>query len=558
MPRDNIILKFLGVPFFMKRMKSIIAILLCIATLTTFTACGGNSDISGKVLTMSSGGLEGSYDPAGEAAGSFVEFAKLCLDPLVSFDDKGTLILEAAESYETNDNQTVWTFHLRENGKWSDGSAVIADDFINTIHRALYPDSGSMYSSELYILTGAAESQPKEGETFDPAKLDAVGAKAIDDSTLEFTLTKPCVYFLKLLTLPVFEPSKAGVATRENATWYNDPKTHLTNGPFYLSEFKPEQQIVLKKNTYYHQADKVNFDTVVLKTITDVMASAAAYATGEVDVASGLLDTVINEYEGKPDLTYWNMQTTVFMQFNLQKAPVMQDVRVREAIALALNRQNICTVVGSNLKPSFNYVAKEMVSNSSDKKFSEEVPQLFNEDADRAKQLLADAGYPGGVGFPELTYTYASSTTGSDVAVAIQAQLKDTLGINMKLQSVETGVYYPMRRSGDFEILRNSWTADYTDPINYLAQFVTGAGFASSTTISDADYDRLVEQSNIETDPVKRNQLLHDAERLLVSEKFYIIPVYTSVYVGLRNPKISGVTKNDRDEAMYRFADKAE
>ena len=502
-------------------------------------------------LTLQINAMEGTLDPAGGAAGTFANFAPLCVDPLISFNDKGEIVYEAAESYDVNDEQTVWTFYLRENGMWSDGSPVLAEDFINTIHRALLPGSSSYYTSELYVLEGAKEARDNDASA---AALAAVGAKALDSRTLQFTMPSPCPYFLKLLSLPVYSPSKAGAATAENPNWYMEPETHPGNGAFHMTRYVQDEIIVMDKNPYYHQADKVELETIELLVISDDMAAVAAYETGEVDTASGLLDTVITQYEGKPDLYYWNMQSSMFMQISLNNAPVMRDPRVRRAFALGIQREDLCTVVGRDIQPSYSYVAKAMLSNSSNQKFSEERPQLFTEDIELARALLAEAGYPGGAGFPELSYKYPNSGNNSDVAIALQAQLKDNLGISIKLEGMEMGVYFAARRSGDYELIRNSWTADYSDPVNYLAQFVSDGGFASAAGISNSLYDELVERSNTETDPHKRNELLHEAEYELIADQFYLIPLYAQVYVGLRNPNISGIEKNDRDESLFRFA----
>lgn len=145
----------------------------------------------------------------------WTEYAKLCTDGLVSYDSDGSLIYESAESYEISDDNLVWTFHLREEAKWSDGSAVTAADFVNTIQRALDPNNGNaIYANMLYNIAGAEEYNTGDGS------LDDVMAVAVDDYTLQFTLDQPCSYFLKMMSMPVFCPSKTGLATNDNESWY--------------------------------------------------------------------------------------------------------------------------------------------------------------------------------------------------------------------------------------------------------------------------------------------------------------------------------------------------
>ncbi|MDR0839210.1 MAG: peptide ABC transporter substrate-binding protein [Oscillospiraceae bacterium] len=567
----------------MKKLKRIIALLLCAATVLAFAACGKTTengpagsttapaDSGGaggtpsgeapaaekKIIRIRDTGMLGSLDPAGDASGMYTSFAMYGLCYLVNFNDLGEMTYEAAESYETNADQTVWTFHLRPEGKWSDGSPVIADDFINTLRNTLTPGSGSAHMTELFVIKGARETQPAEGQEFDPSTLDNLGVKAIDDFTLEFTLNAPCPYFLKLTTVFTFAPSKSGVATRENKTWYTNPDTYLCNGPYYLAEFVQDERYVLKKNQYFYDADKVKIDTIEFIVIPDSMAAAAAYETGELDYASSLLDTSFQQYAGMPDLVGWTVPTTVFLQYNFEKAPAFNDIRVREAVSLAINRQDVCTSLGDGFTPNYNFVAPSMSSNddTSGKVWVDERPQLFSEDLEKAKQLLADAGYPNGEGFPVYTYVYRNSTSSPDVAVALQAQLKANLGINIELQGVEIGVFYAMRRDADYELLGNSWTAVTMEPITFLEVFMTGGGFASNAHISDATYDELVKKSNIELVPATRNAQMHDADKYLVAEQFYIAPILTQEIFSLRNPKITGVEKTANGSSCFRFAD---
>jgi oligopeptide transport system substrate-binding protein len=537
-------------------MKTMGLLLMSAALVLTAAACGAGAGPEGaetrsgvlkKSITMKGGAMEGSLDPAGVAISSYVEYAKLCIDPLVSFDSQGTLIYEATESHTVNEDQTIWTFRLRADGKWSDGSPVVAADFLNTIRRCLAPDGQSIYADQLYVIRGAQEAHE------DPALLDSIGVSVPDEYTLEFTLKQPCAYFLKLLTLPVFAPSKEGLAMNSDPAWYTNPATSLGNGAFYMTEYVQDERYVLAKNPHYHSADRVKIDEVVVRTITDSTAAVAAYKSGEVDVASGLPAYILDEYKEKEDLYIWNMQTTKFILPNLNVAP-LDDVRVRQAIALGIDRASVCAAVGSDYIPTTSFVAKSMISNASDKPFSEEKAPLFTEDVALARQLLAEAGYPGGEGFPTLTYSYPNTETDSDLAQAIQAQLKDNLGVNLELNGMEMQVFSSERRAGNFTLSRHSWTADYTDPINYLSLYTSYSG-NNDNGVNDAEFDRLVEASNLAMEPAARNELLHEAEARLVANQFYVIPVNTQIYVGLRNPKITGVTVNDRGEGMYRFAD---
>ena len=203
----------------MKSVRKILAVLLVLALAIAPMTCA-SAEGAEKVLNIATFSGAGDLDPAGIAIDMWTEYCKMCVDPLIRFDADGNVVYEAAESYEVSEDGLVWTFHLRENGKWSDGSPVTAADFINTIQRALNPDNGmSIYASVLYPIVGAQEARSGEGS------LDDVAAVALDDYTLQFTLKAPCTYFTSLLTVGPFYPSKVGLATLEDPSWWKNPET---------------------------------------------------------------------------------------------------------------------------------------------------------------------------------------------------------------------------------------------------------------------------------------------------------------------------------------------
>lgn len=525
--------------------RRILALLLAVVMVLSISATAFADGENTLLVATVSG--DGDLDPAGIAIDMWTEYAKLCVDPLIRFNEDGSVIYEAAESYDVSEDECVWTFHLRENGKWSDGSAVTAADFINTIERALNPENGmSIYASVLYPIVNAEAM--RKGE----CGIEDVGVVAVDDYTLQMTLSAPCSYFTSLLTVGPFYPSKAGVATLENSGWWKNPETSLGNGAFYMTEFAEGEYYVVEKNPNYWNADAVSIDTIKVYFIFDQQALLAAYQTGEVDVATGLPDYIGDAYAGSDELFIWNMLTSKFILPNLEVEP-LNDVKVREAIALGLNRAEACMYIGADYIPSTSYVAEFMLSNCSSEYFSKEREPLFTEDVARAQELLAEAGYPNGEGFPTLTYTYPNSDKDALLAQAIQAQLKANLGINVELNAVESGVYSSVRAEGSYDLIRHSWTADFNDPINYLDLYTSYSG-GNYNHVNNADFDAAIEASNATTDQVARNDALHEAEKILVADNFYVIPMVTQVYICLWNPRLNNVAINEKGEPMYRYA----
>ena len=535
--------------------KKITAALLTLTLLSTGALSGCvtadpavTAGEEGKGITVAISSDTGTMDPAGSIALTYLAYSVTALDELLTFDEKGEIEYRAAESYEVNDDSTVWTFHLREYALWSDGSPVTSADFINTITRALDPASGSGYANYLFPIENAEAIYNGE------ADMTSLGVETPDDSTLVFHLAEPCVYFLDLLRLPVYTPSCSEYADSVDSGWYRDPETSLSNGPFRLAEYVPDQYFVLEKNEYYWNADAVDLDAITYRFFDDTQSMANAYEAGEVDVATSLSSTVMEAYEGTDDLFVTDQIATRYIYMNLDVEP-LNDVRVREAINLAVNREELCQIVGSDTEPTYNLVAKYMKDKNTGEYFVDEAAQPFEEDVAKAQQLLAEAGYPDGEGFPELTYSYPTLEMDSDTAQVIQEQLKENLNITINLEAQELQANYSTRYAGDFDLCRMNWTADFADPYTYLSMLLSNSTYNCSG-IDDPEYDSIVAASNSESDPTKRSELLHQAEQLAVGEQFYIIPLFAMKSVNLVDPDITGIRQIPASGALeYRYAD---
>lgn len=505
----------------------------------------------GRGITVAISSDTGTTDPAGSIALTYLAYSVSALDELLTYDESGEIEYRAAESYEVNDDSTVWTFHLREDALWSDGSPVTSADFLNTITRALDPASGSGYANYLFPIENAEAIYNGE------ADMSMLGVETPDDNTLVFHLSEPCVYFLDLLRLPVYTPSCSKYADSVDSGWDKDPDTSLANGPFRLAEYVPDQYFVLEKNEYYWNAEAIKLDTITYRFFDDTQSMANAYEAGEVDVATSLSSTVMEAYEGTEDLFVTDQIATRYIYMNLNVKP-LDDVRVREAINLAIDREELCKIVGNDTEPTYNLVAKYMKDKSTGEYFVDEAEQPFEENIQRAQELLAQAGYPDGEGFPELTYNYPTLEMDSDTAQVIQEQLKENLNITINLEAQELQANYSTRYAGDFDLCRMNWTADFADPYTYLSMLLSNSTYNCSG-INDPEYDAIVEKSNSEADPEKRSSLLHQAEQIAVGEQFYIIPLYAMKSVNLVDPDITGIRQIPASGALeYRYADISE
>lgn len=502
-----------------------------------------------KAIVVAVNSETGGLDPAGMIALTYLSYSVTALDELLTYDENGEIEYRAAVSYEVNPDSTEWTFHLREDAVWSDGTPVTAADFINTMTRSLKPESGNGYANYLFPIENAEAIYNGEME------MDTLGVEAPDDFTLVFHLQKPCVYFLDLLRLPVYTPSCVKYADEVGSGWDKNPETSVANGPFYLAEYVPEQYFVVKKNESYWNSDHVKLDQITYRFFDSQEAMANAYESGEVDVAPGLQSSVMELYEGQEDLVVTDTIATRYIYPNLNVKP-LDDVRVRKAINLAINREELCKIVGEDTEPTVNFIAKYMVDKTTGEYFVDGAKKPFEENLEEAKRLLAEAGYPDGEGFPTLTYNYPTLEMDSDTAQVVQEQLKKNLNIDIELNAQELQVNYTERRAGNFDLCRMNWTADFADPYTYLSMLLSNSTYNCSG-IQDETYDALIEQSDTETDPEKRAELMHEAELYAVGEQFYIIPLYAMKSCNLIRPDITGITQNPATGALeYRYADR--
>lgn len=529
--------------------------LLIFSLMIGLTGCGnsntekttGSGEKEQQEITVATTSESGGLDPAGMIANTYLAYSLSALDELLVYDENGEIEYRGATSYETNEDGTVWTFHLREDAKWSDGSTVTAEDYRNTIERSLDPTSGNGYANDLFFIENA------EAIYNGDAEMDTLGVETPDDNTLIFHLSTPCVYFLDLLRLPVYTPSCHTYATAVGDGWDTNPETSVSNGPFCLKEYVSGQYFVLERNPYYWNQDAINLDEITYKFFDSQQAMQAAYETGEIDVAPGLLSTVMTEYEGQDDLLLTDAIATRYIYMNLSVEP-LQDVRVRKALNLGLDRETLCKMIGEDTIPTYHLVASAMMNKATGESFTEEAEQPFEENIKEAQELLKEAGYPNGEGFPELTYNYPALEMDADTAQALQQQWKENLGITIRLNAQELQVNYSERRAGNFELCRMNWTADFSDPYTYLSMLLSNSTYNCSG-IQDEYYDGLITQSDTETDVAARSELLHQAEQYAVGEQYYIIPLYNMKNVNLVNPKIDGIRQNPATGALeYRQA----
>lgn len=437
-----------------------------------------------------------------------------------------------AEKWEISKDGLVYTFHLRPDAVWSNGDPVTAEDFAFSIRRLLEPKLASEYSYIVYPILGSEDYNL--GKLTDFSK---VGVKVLDPKTLEITLAKPTPYFLTVLAhqacFPVNKASvmKAGDPFRRGTGW-TKKENLVVNGAFTLEEWTPDQRLVVTKNPRYWDAAHNRIDRVEFYPIASPQVEEGLFRTGKMDITYDVLSDRIDTYrrEHPDEIRIDPFLESFFLRFNVTKPP-LNDKRVRQALARAIDRESIASAVLRNSKfPAYSLVPPNTAGYTSTAK----TPT----DYDAARRLLAEAGYPDGKGFPNLDVEMNSDPANLAILQAIQQMWRKELGIEVGLIQLEYRVYIDDMTRVSYTINRSRWVGDYNDVSTFTDMFTSNSG-NNETGWKNPEYDQLVDAASREQDNAKRYSLLQKAEALLLDEAT-IAPIYYGTRTFLINPHAKG------------------
>ncbi|WP_432663157.1 peptide ABC transporter substrate-binding protein [Wukongibacter baidiensis] len=426
-----------------------------------------------------------------------------------------------AESWDTNEDKTVWTFHLRKDAKWSDGKPVTAEDFVYGWKRAVDPATACEYAYMLDPVMNATKIYSGE------LGVDELGIKAIDANTLEVTLEQPTAYILELFAFPTYFPVRKDVVEKNPEAWEFDSETAITNGPFKLAEYVQNDVLKLVPNTNYWEGDRVKLDEVRFVFITEQSTGLAAFEAGDIDGTDDVPTQEIPRLQAEnEDFIIAPYLGTYFYCFNVTKEP-FDDVRVRKALTKAIDRNAIVTTVtlGGQV-PATGFVPPGIMVGGEDfrKAGGDYGIDPMTAQIEEAKKLLEEAGYPNGEGFPKVTLKYNTSENHKRIAEAVQEMWKKNLNIDIDLENMEWRVFIPARQNGDFTIARHGWIGDYNHPMTFLDMFLSESG-NNDPQWKNEEFDELIYAAKREGDPKKAAELMHKAEDLMM-EDMIVSPVY--------------------------------
>ena len=445
----------------------------------------------------------------------------------------------AAESWETSADGRTWTFRLRPSARWSNGDPVRADDFVFSYRRILSPGLASEYAWMLYPIRGAKDFNQGRLKDF-----SQVGIRATDARTLVLELDHATPYFLQLLChhswLPVHPPTilAHGPIDAQHGRW-TQPGRLVGNGAFVLESWEVARRIRVTRNPLYWDAAAVALRAVEFRAISDLYTEERAFRGGELHITGAVPPYKVHRLiqAGDPSLRVDPYLSVSYIRVNTRAAGdpavsrALGDVRVRQALGRVLDRRLMAErVLRSGEKPALSMTPPGTAGYVS--------RHAWSEDRDSARRLLAEAGYPGGRGFPRLEYLTNTSEGAMLAAQAYQEMWRRELGIEVVIRNQEWKIYLQSLQRGEYQLARSAWTGDYNDPNTFLEMFTTGNEM-NQTGWSDPEYDRLIAAAAAEGDRDRRFGFFQQAEARLI-EGAPVLPVVFNQSKFLIRPEVEG------------------
>ena len=516
------------------------------------TGCGGAStpDDSGlKVLHFGNGAEPQDLDA--QAVTGVVEhhLLKAFAEGLVSEDPDLNIIPGVAQTWEVSESGLVYTFNLNPNAKWSNGETITAHDFVGTYKRMLTASIAAEYSYMLFHVVGAEDYLLGKIDDF-----SQTGFKALDEHTLELTLHQRTPFLLHAMNhyawypVPIKVIDQFGGLERKGTTWTR-PENFVGNGAFNLKSWQPNRKIIAERSPTYWDAENVPLDEIHFYPIESIDTEERMFRTGQLHITNEVPLSKIKTYlEESPEMiSIMPYNGVYFYRFNTTEPP-FDDVRVRKALAYAINREDLVEKVTlANETPAYHVVPPGLLTYTSDHKLPANLVE--------AKRLLAEAGYPNGEGFPQADLIYNTSEKHRTIAEAIQQMGRKNLGINMGLYNQEWKVYLDAQDNLDFQIIRAGWIADYVDPHVFIDMWKTGGG-NNDTGWGNEEYDWMLSQALAAPNDEERFKVYNRMEKILIDE-MPVLPIYHYTNSKLISPKVLGYKITPLDNFPWKFVDLA-
>ncbi len=475
-------------------------------------------------------------DPQKSSGGPEQQIEMDLFEGLTSYDAGARPVPGVAERWETSADGLTWTFHLRPDAKWSDGTPVTADDFVTAFQRLVDPATASPSAEMFDALAGATRIIAGTEKN-----LAALGAKAIDPRTLQLTLDHPLPLLPNLLATAVAVPINRATVAKFGDQWTH-PGNLVSNGPYMLASITAQSEIVLKRNPMFHDQAAVALDEVHWLIVEDDQTALKRYRAGELDISrvpAGELDwakrTIPNQLHVEPQLA------VVYMSINMHSEPLASNAKLREALSMAIDRE----VLSDKVEPAGEIAAYSLITNGLDGYAPQPLAFKSLSPADRlaaARKLFEESG-AGKAGPLKLSVIYSTDRDKKRILLAIAAMWKECCGIELTLINREWQVYLANLRQHDFQLAYDNINGSYADAYDVLSGFRSTAGELNDPGYASPTYDALLEKASATVDADARAKLLGQAEQVLLNDGA-VQPINFPVYRAVVSPRIRGWEDN--------------
>lgn len=503
-----------------------------------------------KILRTNNASEPGSLDPA-LAQGTHESWVlNHTFEGLMKLDEDGMVVPGMAESYELADDDVTYTFKIRDDVKWSDGEPVTAHDFEFAWKRALEPDLAAEYAFQIYYIKGAEAYNTGEGS------LEDVMVTAVDDQTLEVVLEAPTGYFLELTAFYTYFPvSKAVVEANED--WANNADTHVSNGPFTLTEWVHDASIKIRKNENYYDNASVNLDGVDFTIIEEASTTWQGYEGGEYDLLVDLPQSVVADMVANeaPELQIGKMVGTYYYNLNSEVKP-FNNVKVRKGLSMTLDREVIVEQITQGGQFPAEGVVPFGIMDEDGTEYRDKLGQLVEFNVEEGKKLFEEGLEEEGMtvaDMSDLVILYNTDEGHKKIAQAVQEMWRKNLGAEFQLENVDFNVKLDREKSGDYDISRAGWVGDYVDPMTFIDLWWSESNF-NDAKYNNPEYDELVYAAKATADQAVRFDAMRQAEEMLM-EDMPVVPIYFYTQPYAQKSYVTGVYKPLVNYPKLTYAD---